>query len=124
MTTQPAGSWGEFFQQRIRWASKATHYKSPRLFGALLLVYLTNLGLLTTAVLAFFYLPAAWAIGLFWIGKFLLEVFFVKEVAAFFGQRYLLPYLFLLQPLHIAYIVVSGFFGQFKTYQWKGRKLK
>ena len=124
MVTHPAASWREFFQQRIRWASKATHYKSPKLFLALLLVYLTNLGILTTAVLAFFHPPAAWAFFSFWICKFLLEVVFVKEVAAFFSQQYLLPYLFLLQPLHITYIVVSGFFGQFKTYQWKGRKLK
>jgi cellulose synthase/poly-beta-1,6-N-acetylglucosamine synthase-like glycosyltransferase len=124
MMTHPARTWGEFFQQRIRWASKATHYKSPRLFLALLLVYLTNLGILATAVLAFFHPPAAWALLAFWMCKFVLEVFFVREVAVFFQQQYLLPYLFLLQPLHIIYIVVSGFFGQFKTYRWKERKLQ
>jgi len=124
MMTHPAQTWGEFFQQRIRWASKATHYKSPGLFLALLLVYLTNLGMLATAVLAFFHPPAAWALPALLLCKFILEVFFVREVAVFFHQQYLLPYLFLLQPLHIIYIVVSGFFGQFKTYQWKGRKLK
>ena len=122
--TRPAASWGEFFQQRIRWASKATHYKSPKLFGVLLLVYLTNLGILATGVLAFFHPGIAEWFFAFWICKFLLEFFFVKEVAAFFGQQHLLPYLLLLQPLHMLYIVVSGFFGQFKSYQWKGRKLK
>ncbi len=124
IATHPADTWGEFFQQRIRWASKATHYKSPKLFGALAVVYFTNLGILITGVLAFFYPLAFWMFCVFWICKFLLEVFFVKEVADFFQQRYLVPYLFLLQPMHILYIVVSGFFGQFKTYRWKGRKLK
>jgi cellulose synthase/poly-beta-1,6-N-acetylglucosamine synthase-like glycosyltransferase len=41
--TDPAASWKEFFNQRIRWASKALHYKSPRIFLILLLVYLVNL---------------------------------------------------------------------------------
>jgi cellulose synthase/poly-beta-1,6-N-acetylglucosamine synthase-like glycosyltransferase len=124
VTTLPAASWRDFFQQRIRWASKATHYKSPKLFLVLLLVYLTNLGILATGLLGFFYPLAAICFGAFWLGKFLLEIFFVKDAAAFFKQQYLLPYLLLLQPLHMAYIVISGFFGQFKTYQWKGRKLK
>ena len=124
IVTRPAATWGEFFQQRIRWASKATHYKSPKLFGALLLVYLTNLAILVTGVLAFFHPAIAGWFFAFWLCKFLLEVLFVKEVAAFFGQQHLLAYLLLLQPLHMVYIVVSGFFGQFKTYQWKGRKLK
>ena len=124
VTTLPAASWRGFFQQRIRWASKAMHYKSPKLFLALLLVYLTNAFLLATALLGLFYPPVFLYFLVLWLLKFLLEVFFVKEVAAFFNQQYLLPYLFLLQPLHIAYIVVSGFFGPFKSYQWKGRKLK
>ncbi len=124
VTTLPAASWREFFQQRIRWASKAMHYKSPKLFLALLLVYLTNAALLATALSALYYPVAALYFAALWLLKFLLEIVFVKEPAAFFGQQYLLPYLFLLQPLHIAYIVVSGFFGPFKSYQWKGRKLK
>ncbi|MBS1566884.1 MAG: glycosyltransferase [Bacteroidetes bacterium] len=124
IVTEPAHSWREFFQQRIRWASKAMHYKSPELFLALLLVYLANLAMLVTLLLAFFYPAAALAFLSLWIVKFALEFFFVREVAVFFNQQKLLPYLFLLQPLHIAYIVVSGFFGQFKSYQWKGRTLK
>jgi hypothetical protein len=53
-----------------------------------------------------------------------MEYFFVRETATFFKKMDLLPWLLLLQPLHIVYIVLSGFLGQFKTYEWKGRKLK
>ena len=36
-------TWKAFFNQRIRWASKATHYMDKRIFSVLLLVYLFNL---------------------------------------------------------------------------------
>ena len=69
--------------------------------------------------------PVAWIyFGLFWMAKFFTEIGFVQKVAAFFGQAYLLPWLFILQPLHILYIVISGFLGQAGSYEWKGRKLK
>jgi cellulose synthase/poly-beta-1,6-N-acetylglucosamine synthase-like glycosyltransferase len=124
VTTQAASSWKEFFQQRIRWASKSMHYKDNRIFLVLLLVWLTNLSILTVAVMGFWY-PAAWLLFLFiCVCKFFIELFFVQEVAGFFGQQSLLLYLLALQPMHMVYIVVSGVFGQFKSYEWKGRKLK
>ena len=123
IVTQPAASWKEFFYQRIRWASKATLYHEPAIIWVLLLVYLVNLLLLCFIPMAILHPVALVLFALLCLVKFLLEVLFVKDVAGFFNQSYLLPYLLLLQPLHILYIVVSGFFGQFKTYEWKGRKL-
>lgn len=124
VTTQPATSWPAFFQQRIRWASKALHYRQPAIFFVLLLVYLLNLSIVCLLIMAFFYPFALLMFVLLCISKFFMELFFVRDVARFFGQTYLLPWLLLLQPLHVLYIVVSGFFGQFKTYTWKDRKLK
>ncbi|MFT3937155.1 MAG: glycosyltransferase [Chitinophagaceae bacterium] len=124
VSTLPAANWKAFFQQRIRWASKATHYRQPRMFFTLLLVYLTNLFIFCFLVIGFWQKTAWLYFLLLCVAKFCMEVFFVKEVADFFKQSSLLLYLLLLQPLHIIYIVVSGFLGQFKSYEWKGRKLK
>ena len=124
VTTLPAAGWKAFFQQRIRWASKATHYHQPGIFFVLLLVYVTNLLIFCFLLLGFFQ-KFAWLLFLFLcIAKFFMELFFVKDVAGFFKQSSLVPWLLMLQPLHIVYIVVSGFLGQFKSYEWKGRKLK
>ena len=41
--TEPMKTWREFFNQRIRWASKAAKYDDKRIFFVLLLVYLVNL---------------------------------------------------------------------------------
>ena len=124
VTTLPAAGWGAFFQQRIRWASKATHYQQPAIFFVLLLVYLTNLMIFCFLLLGIFQKFAFLLFLLLCVAKFFMEYFFVRDVAVFFKQQKLLHWLLLLQPLHIVYIVVSGFLGQFKTYEWKGRKLK
>ncbi len=124
VTTLPAKNWKAFLQQRIRWASKATHYRQPAIFLVLLLVYITNLLLLGFLVMGSWQTAAFFYFALLCTDKFFMEVFFVFDVANFFQQKKLLPWLFLLQPLHIFYIVVSGLLGQFKTYEWKGRKLK
>jgi len=124
VTTLPAVSWKAFLQQRIRWASKATHYKQRGIFMVLLLVYLTNLLIFCFLLMAFFQKFALVLFLLLCVVKFFMELFFVKDVAAFFKQQHLVPWLLILQPLHIIYIVVSGLFGQFTSYEWKGRKLK
>ncbi len=124
VTTLPAHSWKAFIQQRIRWASKAAHYNHRGLFLVLLLVYFTNLFILSFLLLGVWHRFALALFLLLCIAKFFMELFFVKDVANFFKQQHLIPWLLLLQPLHIIYIVLSGLLGQFKTYEWKGRKLK
>lgn len=123
VTTQPAGSWREFFNQRIRWASKADKYEDKRIFFVLLLVYLLNL-LLLVILLSIFISPFGLPfLILLLISKFLMEFPFVRSVAGFFGMQRLLIWFPFMQPLHIIYTVVAGFFGKFGRYSWKGRKV-
>ena len=51
--TKPMQTWKQFFNQRIRWASKATYYKDKRITAALWMVYLFNLSFLVLVVMAF-----------------------------------------------------------------------
>jgi poly-beta-1,6-N-acetyl-D-glucosamine synthase len=124
VSTQAAAGWKAFFQQRIRWASKATHHEQRGIFMVLLLVYCTNLLIFSFLLMGCWNRFALLLFLLLCIAKFFMELFFVKEVAHFFRQQYLVPWLLLLQPLHIIYIVASGLLGQFTSYEWKGRKLK
>ena len=43
VSTQPMKTWKDFFNQRIRWASKARKYQDKRILPVLALVYLFNL---------------------------------------------------------------------------------
>lgn len=124
VVTQPAFTWKAFFNQRIRWASKASVYDDKRIFWVLLIVYLFNLVLLVAFVTAFF-LSGLW---FYWLSVFLLkilyELFFLAPVAKFFDQQKLLWWFPFMEPLHIIYTVIAGFLGNFKKYEWKGRKVK
>ncbi len=124
VTTTPMKSWTAFFNQRIRWASKAKNYEDKRIFGVLLLVYLYNLCFGALFVAGFFDTRYWLLLAANWVAKTLAELSFVVKVASFFGKKSLLNWFFLFQPLHIIYTVFSGLLGQFGRYEWKGRKVK
>ena len=120
----PMQTWKDFFNQRIRWSSKARFYDDKGIFWVLLLVYLFNLSFLALVV-AGCWLNVLWMYaGILWIAKTIVEFPFVYSVARFFDKTSLLKYFFFFQPLHIAYTIMAGFLGQFGRYEWKGRKVK
>ncbi len=123
VSTAPATNIRSFFNQRIRWASKISHYKHPATFFTLALVYFLNIGLLLLFFSCFFYGSWKWLIVLL-VCKTLSEYFFVSKVASFFGQQYLMKYFAICQPFHIVYTVLAGSFGSFGRYEWKNRKVK
>ena len=136
--TAPVNSVKDFFNQRIRWASKADKYDDKRIFVVLLLVYLVNVLLVVLPVTAIF-IKSAFSISLYpftfvfrlwepWIFlliiKTLAELIFLMPVSKFFGKRSMLWVFPLMQPFHIIYTVIAGWLGKFGSYKWKGRDVK
>ena len=124
--TAPMHSWNDFFNQRIRWASKADKYDDKRIFWVLLLVYLLNLWLLLLPAIAM--LCSKYSLFNTWLlmlaAKTIVELIFLLPVAAFFGKQKLLYYFPFMQPFHIVYTVIAGWLGKFGSYRWKERKVK
>ena len=122
--TSPVETVGEFFRQRIRWASKADKYEDKRIFWVLLLVYLLNVFLLVLFIAGFFN-SALWILlaGTM-LFKTIVELLFLIPVASFFQKEKLLVWFPLAQPFHILYTVITGWLGKFGSYEWKGRKVK
>ncbi|HQY12704.1 MAG TPA: glycosyltransferase family 2 protein, partial [Ferruginibacter sp.] len=116
--TEPVRSVGEFFNQRIRWASKANKYDDKRIFWVLLLVYLVNALLLTLPVISVFNniqypifnvqcsMFGVWLLLL--AAKTITELVFLYPVAKFFSKQKLLWLFPLMQPFHIIYTVIAG----------------
>jgi cellulose synthase/poly-beta-1,6-N-acetylglucosamine synthase-like glycosyltransferase len=122
--TEPAASWGEFFQQRIRWASKAESYREKKIFGVLLGVWLLN-ATLGLGLLLILFQQVSW---MEWVIVVLIktigELYFLTPVARFFQAEAQMAYFPFLQPLHIVYTITAGWLGKFGSYQWKQRKIK
>ncbi len=124
VSTLPMPSWKAFFNQRARWASKATHFDDRRIFWVLLLVYLFNFSFLVLLVAGFwnhsYWLYLLVAIVL----KTGAELLFFHTIATFFDKQWAVKYFFFFQPLHIFYTVIAGLLGQVGKYEWKGRRVK
>lgn len=124
VSTHPESTWRNFLQQRIRWASKAVHYQDKKIFSVLAITYLLNVCYLVLAIAAIIKISWLSFLLLFLLAKILIEFPLVNASAIFFGQRKIMRYFPLLQPLHIIYIIVSGWLGRFGSYEWKSRVVK
>jgi cellulose synthase/poly-beta-1,6-N-acetylglucosamine synthase-like glycosyltransferase len=122
--TKPASNLKEFFNQRIRWASKADKYTDKKITFVLMLVYLLNAWLLILGIISFFYLNVFLLFVISIASKTSVELFFLYPVAKFFKKEKLLWWFLLAQPLHILYTLIVGWLGKFGSYYWKGRKVK
>ena len=136
--TEPVHTIKQFFNQRIRWASKADKYDDKRILPVLALVYIFNvlmlvfpiIGVFNNAQYSMFNPPAGgqvvqcsmlgvWLWMFFF--KIVVELFFLFPVADFFGKKSLLWFFPLLQPFHICYTIIAGWLGKFGKYSWKER---
>ena len=124
VSTQPVKTWKAFFDQRIRWASKAKNYDDKRIMIVLAVVYLFNLSFIALLIAGVFDSSYWMILGGLWILKTLVELPLFISVAVFFNKQWAIKWFFIFQPIHIVYTVISGFFGQFGKYEWKGRQVK
>jgi cellulose synthase/poly-beta-1,6-N-acetylglucosamine synthase-like glycosyltransferase len=120
--TATVTTWKAFFNQRIRWASKASYYEDKKIFYTLLIVYFLNVFTLSMFVSLFFapYL-LVWFL-IFLIVKSSIEYWFLQPVFKFFNQQHLRKWFFVCIPFHIVYTVIAGWLGKYGKYEWKGRK--
>jgi cellulose synthase/poly-beta-1,6-N-acetylglucosamine synthase-like glycosyltransferase len=131
--TAPVNTIKQFFNQRIRWASKADKYDDKRILPVLILVYFFNILMLLLQLIAIFnnctisILNTQYSILSLWLWmllfKIVVELFFLFPVASFFGKKSMLWFFPFLQPFHIFYTIIAGWLGKFGKYTWKERKV-
>ncbi len=121
--TKPPYSVSAFFNQRIRWASKADKYIDKRITAVLLLVYLFNVWLIALSVFCFFHHSMVLLLLILLAAKTIVELVFLLPVARFFNKKKMLWWFPLAQPFHIIYTIIAGWLGKFGSYRWKDRNV-
>lgn len=124
VATLPMPTLKTFFNQRIRWASKADSYDDKRIVAVLFLVYFTNLVFPILFILGFFNVQYFLWLAIFYSIKVAIEMIFMRNICRFFGQKELLKYFPVMEVFHILYTIISGWLGKFGKYEWKGRSVQ
>lgn len=134
VTTNPVSTIQQFFNQRIRWASKADHFDDKRIFIVLIIVYFLNVLMMVLPIVALISNRSISIMNIqlsmfnFYASllliKTIFELFFLYPVAKFFNQTKLLWWFPIAQPFHIVYTVIAGWLGKFGKYTWKERSVK
>jgi len=119
--TKPQPDFSSLKSQRIRWASKTTHYKNN--FGKLtgLLVLLMNASLIAFLLLAFLEVFKFKLLLIIFILKTSIDFVLLYKTASFFNQKKLFKSYFfsaLMYPFFSVYIATASIFS---SYKWKDR---
>jgi cellulose synthase/poly-beta-1,6-N-acetylglucosamine synthase-like glycosyltransferase len=116
----------EFYNQRMRWATKSSSYTEFVTVFQLVVVFTFCVGILASICFSLFYdirfilFPAV-----FLFIKLLFDYIFLRMMTQFFRRTDLMKDFLLSQLCHILYIVIIGFWSNIrKKYVWKGRTVK
>ncbi len=124
VTTTAETTFKGLINQRIRWVSKSGTYKFKQIDQVLIGVFLFNFLLVVLAVLAIFK-PQYWfEFATFFLGKLVIDLWFMNLVTKFYGLKKYLPYLIIEQLFYLPYIVLVGFGSKFGWFKWKDRKFR
>ncbi|MDX1940130.1 MAG: glycosyltransferase [Saprospiraceae bacterium] len=124
--TKAKPDWQSFLQQRIRWATKSSAYREWRITFVLAMVFFLCCNILLSLLLILFF--GSVMILIFFM-QIIIKTFFdyqlLYEACRFFKRQDLMRSFLPAQALHIIYIAIIGFAGNFiKKYEWKGRRVR
>lgn len=121
VNTKSENTFREFFNQRIRWASKSKYYKNNLLVFFSFLVLTINL----ISIFIYFHLVLIDKNrGIYIIlilTKWLIDFILLFLVSSFFDKRRKMTYFVPVQLVYPFYILVVGFLSFFIKFNWKGR---
>jgi biofilm PGA synthesis N-glycosyltransferase PgaC len=121
ITTMDEASLTDFLKQRSRWISKSTHYGDRDILYSAIVVLLTNLAVMATAVLLVAgYLQ--WLFPVVLITKLLLDGYFLSSLSAFSGIKFWLPGYIVSGIVYPLYLLISIAWAFLFPVIWKGRR--
>ncbi|PWJ59066.1 cellulose synthase/poly-beta-1,6-N-acetylglucosamine synthase-like glycosyltransferase [Dyadobacter jejuensis] len=123
VSTAAHQDWTSFYRQRKRWGSKWKHYTNPTPKILAIFIFMANVSMLISVVLALFGCISLSDLAIICLLKCLPEWIFLTPILGFLKKRSSIPYIPLTQLLYPFYVCLFGLAAQDKTYIWKGRRL-
>jgi cellulose synthase/poly-beta-1,6-N-acetylglucosamine synthase-like glycosyltransferase len=120
--TSPIEKIGDFFKQRIRWASKARFYKDPWIVMTSGIVFFVNFLLLALLFSGFARHEFLLIFVLVFFLKSVSDFRLLVSVSTFFREQHLMALFLSVQLLYPFYAVIAGLGGMVIRTKWKGRK--
>lgn len=122
--TKSAPNLRTLIQQRVRWASKSSHYKNS--FGKLagLIILVMNTLVVCLIILSSFHLANSKFLLYCFVVKFYLDLWLIVKTSIFFDSyKPLISYIFssFIYPILSVTIAVNS---AFLSYEWKGRRFR
>ncbi len=116
--TKAQGSLRRFFNQRIRWASKAGQYTDHWAQAVAMVVFITNFLLLVWMAVGVRQFLVLYGI------KAMVDFLLLWAYLGRYGHKKLLIWFLVEEILYIFYAVSIGVLSQFIGFEWKGRKYR
>jgi len=110
----------QFFNQRIRWASKSRHYTDRDILYTSALVLGISV-ILPVSALALVMGRNAWLFPAVLVAKSVVDYLFLRDFLRFYAKRIHPGLLVLFELVYPVYILISSTMGLFGKYKWKGR---
>ena len=119
-------NWREFWQQRIRWATKSTAYREWKITFVVAMVFFFCCNILLSLLLISVF---GWQMALLFIIQLFIKLFWdyqlLHTACHYFKKEDLMRSFLPSQLLHIGYIIGIGILGNVvKRYEWKDRVVK
>ncbi len=121
VTTSPAVSWKQFYNQRKRWAGKWEHYKLWYVQVIAVWVFIFHFTLLIASGLALFNLLDFRLTLLMWVIKAIFDYFYLKSIARFLSIDFKKSTFINAVLIYPFYVVLFGIASRFGSYNWKER---
>jgi cellulose synthase/poly-beta-1,6-N-acetylglucosamine synthase-like glycosyltransferase len=122
--TPPPADIKAFFNQRIRWASKAKGYKNSTSLVTSIAVILINCLLLGLLIASIFNPQIIYFFFITLITKSIVDLAILLSAASFYKQKKILLFFIPLQLLYFIYTTGILLFSLFGKYKWKERDCK
>ncbi len=121
VSTEPKPGFMELLNQRIRWLSKWTLHKNPKIIVSVIAILIDNLAMILCILgLIFGFLPA-W-VGLVLVGRFLIKGLFSMQTNKLLQGKTNWLAVIVYEFIYPFYVVLLSLASIFGYYTWKGRK--